>query len=143
LTAKNSPILLGTGHCTRSRADELNVRASPVLQRLTLPNFYTSSNIRIKMAPLILHASHALLSRGVVSAGPDIARLAAQHLIVQRGLTVNKTQGVTLGVIVVYVVAIALLWNLPYVRWSLWPFKVSDVGDPGILLLADVCNGCL
>lgn len=23
-----------------------------------------------------------------------------------------------------YVVVIALLWNLPYVRWSLWPFKM-------------------
>jgi hypothetical protein len=64
--------------------------------------------------------------RAVLAAGPDIARLPALHLLSRRSLTVNHTQGVTLGVIVAYVVVIALLWNLPYVRWSLWPFKVSD-----------------
>lgn len=48
----------------------------------------------------------------------------ASHLL-KRDLTVNHTQAVTLGVMAAYVVAIALLWNLPYVRWCLWPFKVS------------------
>ena len=62
--------------------------------------------------------------RAVLAAGPDMARLSALHLS-RRSMTVNHTQGVTLGVIVAYVVIIALLWNLPYVRWSLWPFKVS------------------
>jgi len=61
--------------------------------------------------------------RTVVAAGPDIARLSAQHLA-RRSLAVNHTQGVTLGVIAAYTVIIALLWNLPYVRWSLWPFKM-------------------
>ena len=51
---------------------------------------------------------------------------AAPHLA-KRGLEVNHTQAVTLGVMAVYVVVIALLWNLPYVRWSLWPFKVSPL----------------
>jgi hypothetical protein len=64
--------------------------------------------------------------RTVVAAGLDIARLSAQH-IARRALSVNHTQGVTLGVIAAYTVIIALLWNLPYVRWSLWPFKVSQV----------------
>jgi len=63
--------------------------------------------------------------RAVLAAGPDIARLSAHHLLSRRSMTVNRTQGVTLGVIVAYVAVIALLWNLPYVRWSLWPFKVS------------------
>lgn len=76
------------------------------------------------MAPFAFHASRALLLREVVSTSPDKAMLLAQHLILQRGLTVNKTQGVTLGIIAVYVVVIALLWNIPYVRWSLWPFKM-------------------
>lgn len=49
------------------------------------------------------------------------------HGLLRRSLTVNHTQTVTLGVIAAYTVAIALLWNLPYVRWSLWPFKVSTV----------------
>jgi len=53
--------------------------------------------------------------RAAMVAGPAIAR---------RGLDVDHTQGVTLGIIVVYVVVIALLWNIPYVRWSLWPFKM-------------------
>lgn len=47
------------------------------------------------------------------------------HHFVRRDLSVNHTQGITLGVIGAYVVIIALLWNLPYVRWVLWPFKVS------------------
>lgn len=47
------------------------------------------------------------------------------HLL-KRSLTVNHTQAVTLGVIAVYVVVIALLWNIPYVRWSLWPFKACE-----------------
>jgi len=59
-----------------------------------------------------------------VAAGPDIVKLSAQNLLLRRSLTVNSTQKVTLGVIVAYTVAIALLWNLPYVRWSLWPLKM-------------------
>jgi hypothetical protein len=58
--------------------------------------------------------------RAAVAAGPG----AAQHLL-RRSLKVNDAQKVTLGIIAVYIVVIALLWNIPYVRWSLWPFKVS------------------
>ena len=36
----------------------------------------------------------------------------------------NHTQQVTLGVIAAYVVGIAILWNVPYLRMVLWPFKV-------------------
>lgn len=42
----------------------------------------------------------------------------------KRDLTVNHTQAVTLGVMAAYVVVIAILWNVPYLRYSLWPFKV-------------------
>lgn len=52
----------------------------------------------------------------------------APHFV-KRSLTVNHTQAVTLGIMAVYVVVIALLWNLPYVRWSLWPFKVSETPE--------------
>lgn len=52
------------------------------------------------------------------------AAVAAAAPHIRRGLSVNSTQGTTLGVIAAYVVVIALLWNLPYVRWSLWPFKM-------------------
>lgn len=50
---------------------------------------------------------------------------SAPHQLARRDLSVNHTQAVTLGVMAVYVVVIALLWNIPYVRWVLWPFKVS------------------
>jgi hypothetical protein len=81
------------------------------------------------MAPLAsrhLEVARALLvgaARRAVS--PEMTTSSVQHLVLRRGLSVNHTQSVTLGVIVVYAVVIALLWNLPYVRWSLWPFKVS------------------
>lgn len=65
--------------------------------------------------------------RAVVAAAPEIAKRTTEHIIARRGLTVNSSQGVTLGLIGAYVVVIALLWNLPYVRWSLWPFKVSSI----------------
>lgn len=76
------------------------------------------------MAPLLASSDRATLGklarRALVTAGP-----ATVHHLGRRGLSVNHTQGVTLGVIAAYVVVIALLWNLPYVRWVLWPFKVS------------------
>ncbi|KAL4946106.1 hypothetical protein BDV06DRAFT_183146 [Aspergillus oleicola] len=42
----------------------------------------------------------------------------------RRDLTVNHTQAVTLGVMGAYVVVIAILWNVPFLRYSLWPFKM-------------------
>jgi len=54
---------------------------------------------------------------------PPFALLTTRALTT-RALTVNDTQKVTLGVIGAYVVAIALLWNIPYVRGILWPFKM-------------------
>lgn len=48
------------------------------------------------------------------------------HILLTRDLAVRSdAQKVTIGVIIAYVVVIALLWNLPYVRNILWPFKVS------------------
>lgn len=61
------------------------------------------------------------------AAGPAVAHLSARSAagaLARRGLSVDHTQAVTLGVIAAYIVAIALLWNLPYVRWVLWPFKM-------------------
>ncbi|KAF4614324.1 hypothetical protein G7Y89_g15412 [Cudoniella acicularis] len=64
--------------------------------------------------------------RAAVVAGPHIATLSARH-IARRGLSVNTAQKVTLGIIAVYVVVIALLWNIPYVKWVLWPFKMLTI----------------
>lgn len=59
----------------------------------------------------------------------EVAHLLARGTLVllsRRGnLTVRGAQGVTLGVIAAYVVGIAILWNVPYLRYVLWPFKVS------------------
>lgn len=52
---------------------------------------------------------------------------ASHHMLAARSLKVNTAQSVTLGIIAVYVVVIALLWNIPYVRMVLWPFKVRCV----------------
>jgi hypothetical protein len=75
------------------------------------------------MAPIAtLRAELAYLSRrALVTAGPVIAREVLQR---NDTLKVRGAQGVTLGVIAAYVVIIALLWNIPYVRYVLWPFKV-------------------
>ena len=78
------------------------------------------------MAPLLPSPNPTfarLARRALVTAGPALAQPHLQHLA-RRELSVNRTQGITLGIIAVYVVVIALLWNLPYVRWVLWPFKV-------------------
>lgn len=92
----------------------------------------------IAMAPVqalgaIASIAHADVKRAVLSAaGSSLTTLASSphhhhhhhHLLLRRSLSVNHTQGVTLGVLCAYVVVIALLWNIPWVRWSLWPFKV-------------------
>jgi hypothetical protein len=76
------------------------------------------------MAPALDPVLAKLARRGLVTVGPALAQPHLHHLS-RRNLSVNHTQAVTLGVIAAYVVIIALLWNLPYVRWVLWPFKVS------------------
>ncbi len=69
----------------------------------------------------------------VVAAGPGVAKLASREVLSRRGLAVTSdSQRVTLGVIAAYIVAIALLWNLPFVRWSLWPFKVRALVEQRI-----------
>lgn len=61
-----------------------------------------------------------------IATGPELLHRST-HTLIRRGLTVTSTQKVTLGVIALYTVVIALLWNLPFVRWSLWPFKMLTI----------------
>jgi hypothetical protein len=72
------------------------------------------------MAPSILPRA---VFEEFVAANSDSS--ASHHMLAARSLKVNTAQSVTLGIIAVYVVVIALLWNIPYVRMVLWPFKVS------------------
>lgn len=75
------------------------------------------------MAPAALSLAPRVLRRAALS--PELAYMSS-HALVRRGLGVSDTQKVTLGVIGAYVVVIALLWNLPYIKWILWPFKVIN-----------------
>ncbi|CAG9946774.1 unnamed protein product [Clonostachys rosea f. rosea IK726] len=52
------------------------------------------------------------------------AGIQEQHLQSRDLQNVNRTQAITLGVIAAYVVGIAILWNVPYLRMILWPFKM-------------------
>ncbi|OAA70402.1 hypothetical protein ISF_02376 [Cordyceps fumosorosea ARSEF 2679] len=54
----------------------------------------------------------------------------------------NHTQQVTLGVIAAYVVVIAILWNVPYIKNVLWPFKMLVIAfhEFGHAITA-VCTG--
>lgn len=92
------------------------------------------------MAPILVGQIAQSARRAILTAGPHIAA----RYIQQRSLSVNSTQKVTLGIIALYVVVIALLWNIPYVRWSLWPFKVSSPSQQRrkkakIRFFADAC----
>ena len=82
---------------------------------------YTRSTQPPSMAPTPVSIPRAIFveyaKRTVVAAGPEMARLLA------RGLSVNHTQGITLGIIVLYVAVIVLLWIISHVKYSLWPFK--------------------
>ncbi len=75
------------------------------------------------MAPILYTRSEMayLARRAAITLGPAIVKA---HLNT-RALTVRGAQGVTLGVMAAYIVLIAILWNIPYVRYVLWPFKVS------------------
>lgn len=65
---------------------------------------------------------------------------ATESHLSKRDLTVNHTQAVTLGVMGAYVVVIAILWNLPFLRYSLWPFKVRYPTLPLLLPLTPKCK---
>jgi hypothetical protein len=84
------------------------------------------------MAPTIITTTLAggkppsllTVARAAATAAGSTATAVA---LSRRDLNPTHTQKVTLGIIAAYVVGIALLWNLPYVRWVLWPFKVRPL----------------
>lgn len=71
------------------------------------------------MAPTQPGAEPSLLARSDVGIEQHLNVLLSRDL-----QNPTKTQQITLGVIAAYVVVIAILWNVPYVRNILWPFKV-------------------
>jgi len=76
-------------------------------------------------APLLsMAASGRATAKAAVlaAAGSELLRRAT---VEARSLSsVNHTQAVTIGIIAVYAVVIGILWNVPYLRAILWPFKV-------------------
>jgi len=93
-----------------------------------LPVTLTSrvNNILSEFGSKLLHAEQIRrgVRREILINYSEIANLSTRSLLLRRGLSVDSTQKVTLGVIAADAIVIALLWNLPYVRWSLWPFKM-------------------
>lgn len=80
------------------------------------------------MAPL--PTKRAALSPSTHRALLSTASVLSSHYLARRDLTVRGAQSVTLGAIAAYVVVIAILWNIPYVHYILWPFKVSLILIP-------------
>ncbi|KAK3986310.1 peptidase M50B-like-domain-containing protein [Cladorrhinum sp. PSN332] len=76
------------------------------------------------MAPPTWPATKKLARAVALSATPHLTSRALNNIQKRDGLTVTDAQKVTLGIIAAYVVAIAILWNVPYIRWVLWPFKM-------------------
>lgn len=79
--------------------------------------------------PALPPSAGTLARRTLVAAVPTIVQPHV-HSLSRRALGVNHTQGVTLGVLGAYIVIIAILWNVPYIRWVLWPFKVRIRSSP-------------
>jgi hypothetical protein len=96
-------------------------------------------SLRLSIAFLSLHINMAPVLETLVRSATTMIMSSGAPEMVRRDLSVNSTQRVTLGVIAAFVVVIALLWNIPYVRGVLWPFKVSGLN---LLNYADL-NRCL
>ncbi|KAK9445845.1 hypothetical protein VB005_00959 [Metarhizium brunneum] len=69
--------------------------------------------------PVLLSAMMPAVSRHVDDKHQLVHSLSTRDL-----QNPTHTQKVTLGVIAAYVVAIAILWNVPYLKMILWPFKM-------------------
>ncbi|KID88711.1 hypothetical protein MGU_04054 [Metarhizium guizhouense ARSEF 977] len=69
--------------------------------------------------PILLSAMMPAVSRHVDDKHQLVHSLSTRDL-----QNPTHTQKVTLGVIAAYVVAIAILWNVPYLKMILWPFKM-------------------
>lgn len=117
----NASIKLRQGDVSAKASRNINQGIRNSLRKLSLFSLATTHSF-VNMAPL-----HSLqTARSVVLAGAvDIATRSGPVLASRSLSKPNDAQKVTLGIIGLYVVVIALLWNLPFVRWSLWPFKVS------------------
>lgn len=91
------------------------------------PTVITPHALRSLDIPRSPNAAFLLAAKRALSeAGPDALRTAAHGVLLRRAsLSVTAdAQKITLGVIAAYVVVIAILWNIPYVRYVLWPFKM-------------------
>jgi len=86
------------------------------------------SDTQREIANILGRSAFAVIAkRGLVRSHAVAPVLATKttRLVLIHSQDVQGAQGVTLGVIAAYVVGIAILWNIPYIRWVLWPFKVN------------------
>ena len=77
------------------------------------------------MAPYTAANSELLevTKRALIATAPALS----SEYLAKRNMEVRGAQGLTLGVIAAYVVGIAILWNVPYLHYILWPFKVISL----------------
>lgn len=87
-------------------------------------------SFRDKHRPTYVSARYLTMAPALLADPQLLFELAAdferpEHDFSRRDLSSpNHTQAVTLGVIAGYTVVIAILWNVPYLRMALWPFKM-------------------
>ncbi|QRW26910.1 pre-mRNA-splicing factor CWC22 [Rhizoctonia solani] len=58
----------------------------------------------------------------------EATRALVRRVDVKTSLTPNDTQRTTLIIAGVYVIAIGLLWHIPFLSWIIYPFKLLTVG---------------
>ncbi|KAM3566221.1 hypothetical protein ARSEF4850_000811 [Beauveria asiatica] len=92
--------------------------------------------------PPYLPASAAALSAQLSKVEQELHQPQFAVLVSRDLQHPNHTQQVTLGVIAAYVVVIAILWNVPYIKNILWPFKMLVIAfhEFGHAITA-VCTG--
>ena len=124
-------VKIGTGGCVTQRPGAGN--ATNICHAVS-PLPAQQQNLLLSVSPSVVHyqfldpyAYTPMTMAPIAHAYHETAHIlvrSAAGLLLQRDLKVRGAQGVTLGVIAAYVVGIAILWNVPYLRYVLWPFKM-------------------
>ncbi|GAA5894601.1 hypothetical protein JCM6882_004859 [Rhodosporidiobolus microsporus] len=102
---------------------------------------FQRQRVRRALAPAAVDGG-AWAAGGGVAARAGGAGEAGGGMLARRSLAPNDTQKVTLGVIGAYAVVITILWNIPYVHWVLWPFKMLVIAfHEASHAMAGCCTG--
>lgn len=87
-----------------------------------LDSLYSSSPGLVAVSAAPTDSSEMVV---VDAAAAELDVLLQPSQLLRRSLqNPSRAQRITLGVIAAYAVGIAILWNLPYIKYILWPFKM-------------------